>query len=50
MAGNVDRMAFASAVGVLVWDCDAGEGRMLTGSRLFLGWAVTVGSKFMGTR
>ena len=26
--GNVYGMAFASAAGVLGWDCDAGEGSM----------------------
>ena len=29
-------------------DCAAGEGRMCTGSGLFLGWAVALGSIFMG--
>ena len=41
-------MALASAAGVLGWDYDAGEGRMCTGSGLFLGLAVALGSKFMG--
>ena len=39
-------MAFA--VGVSSVACGAGVGRMCTGNRLFLGWAVALGSKFMG--
>ena len=45
-ARSVNRMAFA--VGVSDVSCDAGVGKMLTGSRLFLGWVVALGSKFMG--
>ena len=45
-ADNVDRMAFA--IGVSSVECAAGVGRMLTGSGLFLGWAVALGSKFLG--
>ena len=30
--------------------CGSGVGRMLTGSGLFLGWTVTLGSQFMGIR
>ena len=41
-------MALASAAGVLGWDCDAGEGRICTGSGPFFGLAVALGSKFMG--
>ena len=41
-------MALASTAGVLGYDCDAGEGRMCTGNRLFLGLVVALGSKFMG--
>ena len=41
-------MALASAAGVLGWDCDAGEGRMYTGSGQFVGLVVALGSKFMG--
>ena len=29
-------------------DCAAGKGRIFTGSGLFLGWAVELGSKFKG--
>ena len=36
------------AVGVSGVACGSNVGRMLTGSGLFLGWAVTLGSKFMG--
>ena len=42
------RLALALATGVLGWDCDAGEGRIYTGSGLFLGWVVALGFKFMG--
>ena len=35
-------------VGALGVACGAGVGRMLTGSGLFLGWAVALGSKFLG--
>ena len=45
-AGSVNGMAFA--VGVSGVACSAGVGMMWTGSGLFLGWAVTLGSKFMG--
>ena len=41
-----DGVAFM--VGALGVACGAGVGRMLTGSGLFLGWAVALGSKFMG--
>ena len=41
-------MALASAAGVLGVDYAAGEDRIYTGSGLFLGWAVALGSKFMG--
>ena len=44
--GSANWVAFG--VGVLGVDCAAGEGRMCTGSELFLGWAVTLGSKSMG--
>ena len=50
-----DGLALALAVGVLGVDCAAGEGRIYTGSGedaagsgLFLGWAMTLGFKFMG--
>ena len=39
-------MAFT--VGVLSVECGAGVGRMCTGSGLCLGWAVALGSKFIG--
>ena len=49
------RLALALAAGVLDVDCVAGEGRIYTGSGedaagsgLFLGWAMALGSKFMG--
>ena len=45
-AGSVNGMAFAGGVSGVA--CDAGVGRMLTSSGLFLGWAVALGSKFMG--
>ena len=45
-AGSVNGMAFA--VGVSGVACGAGVGRMWTGSGLFLGWAMALGSKFMG--
>ena len=45
-AGSVNGMAFA--LGVSGVACDASVDRMLTGSGLFLGWAVALGSKFMG--
>ena len=45
-ACSVNGVAFA--VGVSGVACGSGVGRMLTGSGLFLGWAVTLGSKFMG--
>ena len=35
------------AVGVSGVACGSGVGRMFTGSGFFLGWAVTLGSKFM---
>ena len=45
----------ALAAGVLGGDCAAGEGRIniglredAVGSRLFLCWAMALGSKFMG--
>ena len=41
-----DGVAFM--VGALGVACGVGVGRMLTGSGLFLGWAVALGSKFMG--
>ena len=41
-----DGVAFM--VGALGVAYGAGVGRMLTGSGLFLGWAVALGSKFMG--
>ena len=44
--GSVNGMVFA--VGVSGVACGSGVGRMLTGSGLFLGWAVAFGSKFMG--
>ena len=43
---GIDAVAFM--VGVLGVDCAGGVGRMLTGSGLFLGWAVALGSKIMG--
>ena len=49
------RLASALAAGFLDVDCAAGEGRIYTrsgedatGSGLFLGWAMALGSKFMG--
>ena len=45
-ASSVNGMAFA--VGVSGVACDASIGKMLTGSGLFLGLAVALGSKFMG--
>ena len=45
-AGNVNGMAFV--VGVSGVACGAGVGRMWTGSGLFLGWEVALGTKFMG--
>ena len=45
-ACSVNRMAFA--VGISGVACGAGVGRMWTGSGLFLGWIVALGSKFMG--
>ena len=47
-AGSVNRIAFAGGVSGVA--CGASVGRMLTGSGLFLGWAVALGSKFMGIR
>ena len=44
--GSKGGMAFV--VGVLGVDCVAGEGRIYTGSGLFLGWVVALGFKFMG--
>ena len=44
--GSVNGMAFAGGVSGVA--CGAGVGRMLTGSGLFFGWAVALGSKFMG--
>ena len=43
-----DELALALAEGVLGVDCAAGEGKIYTGSGLLLGWAVALGSKFMG--
>ena len=50
-----DDLTLALAARVLGVDCAAGEGRIYTGSgedvvgsRLFLGWAMALGSKFMG--
>ena len=45
---SCDELALALAVGVLGVYCATGEGRMCTGNGLFLGWAVALGSKFMG--
>ena len=45
-AGNVNGMAFAVDVSGVA--CGAGVGKIWTGSWLFLGWALTLGSKFMG--
>ena len=45
-ASSVNGMAFA--VGVSSVACGAGICRMWTGSGLFFGWAVALGSKFMG--
>ena len=49
------RLALALAAGVLDVDCAVDEGRIYTGSGedaagsgLFLGWAMTLESKFMG--
>ena len=39
----------ALEVGVSSVECDAGVGRMCTGSGLFLGWAVALGSNFVGS-
>ena len=47
-AGSVNGMAFAGGVSGVA--CGAGVGRMLTSSGLFLGWAMAIGSKFMGIR
>ena len=44
--GSVNGMAFAAGVSGVA--CGAGVDRMLTGSGLFLGWVVALGSKFMG--
>ena len=44
--GSANWMAFGDGVSGVA--CGAGVGRMLTGSGLFLGWAVALGSKFMG--
>ena len=53
-AGNA-RLALALEARFLDVDCAAGEGRIYTrsgedaaGSGLFLGWAMALGSKFMG--
>ena len=43
-----DELALALAEGVLGVDCAAGEGKIYIGSGLLLGWAVALGSKFMG--
>ena len=50
-----DGLALALAAGVLGVDCAASEGRIYTrsgedavSSGLFLGWAMALGSKFMG--
>ena len=43
-----DELALSLAARVLGVDCAAGEGGMCTGSGLFLGWTVALGSKFMG--
>ena len=43
-----DELALALEAGVLGVDCAADEGRIYTSSELFLGWAVALGSKFMG--
>ena len=37
-------------LGALGIGCAAGRGSMYTGSGLFWGWAVALGSKFMGFR
>ena len=37
-------------VGALGIGCAAGRGSMCTGSGLFWGWAVALGSKFIGFR
>ena len=50
-----DGLALALEAGVLGVDCAASEGKIYTGSGedaagswLFLGWAMALGSKFMG--
>ena len=50
-----DGLALDLVAGVLGVDCAAGEGRIYTGlgedatgSGLFLGWVMALGSKFMG--
>ena len=45
-AGIENWVAFV--VGVSGVACGSNVGRMLTGSGLFLGWAMTLRSKFMG--
>ena len=45
---RADSDGVAFMVGALGVACGAGVGRMLTSSGLFLGWAVALGSKFMG--
>ena len=45
-AGIANWVAFV--VSVLGVDCAAGEGSMCTGRGLFLGLAMSLGSKFMG--
>ena len=43
--GSANGVAFGDGVSGVA--CGADVGRMLTGSGLFLGWAVALGSKFL---
>ena len=48
--GSGDGMAFASAAEAGSSGKGCVASRIYTGSELFLGWAVALGSKFMGIR
>ena len=49
MAGS-DGLDLALGAGAAGFEFAAGVGSMYTGSRLFWGWAVALGAKFMGFR
>ena len=49
MAGS-DGLDLALGAGAAGFEFAAGVGSMYTGSGLFWGWAVALGSKFMGFR